>query len=136
MKKCERELFLNILKIREKNNDRWISEIYTLGMLNFWKWDKARAFEIYENATVTAEKLDAIVNSFTDNEIESYREEARRALKEYAGRHPPRHGFWYGVWQSMVAALAYSVLLLIVYHLLRAGNLDLFTLLGFKTALP
>ena len=95
----ERDIFKNIiLHSNDGNDDRKLEEIVALGIMHFWKWDRALDREDRNGGKpVPPDELGRISDDWTPKQVASYRKEARETLEDYAKRHPPRYGFWYGV---------------------------------------
>ena len=131
----EREMFRSIVQHgNDGNDDRKVEEIVALGIMHLWKWDRVTDREGRAGgAPISAEEFGRMCDDLTAKQVASYRKEARETLADFAVRHPPRYGFWYGVGQGFIAAFLYSVFLIVMYYVLKHSNLDLFTLLGIKT---
>ena len=116
----EREIFQNIVQHgSDGNDDRKVEEIVALGIMHFWKWDRIADREHRQGAFLSADEVGRMCDNLTPTQVAFYRKEARETLADYANRHPPRYGFWYGVGQGMVAALLYSVFLVVIYYVLK-----------------
>lgn len=112
-----------------RNNPRSLEHILTLGLCAFYKCDKAYHWMQQNNAAeIAPNAYFDIANNFTHRELDDYRRTARDALEDYrnAGR-----GWWYGFSQSLAAAFAYSVLLVLAALIIKVLGSDLATVVNF-----
>ena len=103
-----------------------LTELATLGLLVSAKWDLARSGPLGTPDATTEQA--ARFDQFSVHRTAELREQARTALKLYAASLPKpasKDGFWRGVWQGILAAFFYSILLAaayIVIYLLKGGD--------------
>ena len=137
----ERSCYNRIVELeRSRNGDAVTEEMLTFGQLHFDKWDRAEKWE-KENPSqnIDLETVQTFYEQCTEREVNKYRADARDTLQDYAIRYHQKQksrNFRSGVYQGIVAAFLYSLLLYVAYQLLRVGNIDIFTLLGLKSTSP
>ncbi len=124
----EREAFTHLFVGAERMRPiEFLRELTFLGLVNFYKWDRALAWEEdHEGETIAAEELARI--QFTDQDMHDYEAKVRETLQDYVESVRPTRGFFYGVWQSVVGSFVYSVgvaiLLMVAYFLLKSRDID------------
>ena len=127
----ERDCVLHLIRVRS-NRRLGLQETLALGLLVARKWDRAG------NSVTEPSARDAIEHdNFTPDEIDEFRSNASRTLIEYAASLPSPNcsvsqpSWWRGVWQSLTAALLYSVILVIIGFSVKLFGSDLITVLRF-----
>ncbi len=124
----EREAFTHLFgRAAPMRPIEFLRELTVLGLVNFYKWDRAHAWEEdHGGETIAAEELAKI--QFTDQEMYDYEATVRATLQDYVESVRPTRGFFYGVWQSVVGSFVYSVgvavLLVVAYFLLKSRDID------------
>lgn len=132
----EREIFNRLFPSRGPIDPiEFLRETAVLGLVNYYKWDRAHTWEDdHGGETIAAEELAKI--NFTDQEMYDYEATVRATLQGYVEGVRPTRGFFYGVWQSVLGSFVYSVgvsvLLVTGYVALKARDIDLIEIfLGF-----
>ena len=94
-----------------------------LGLVVASKWDQADTRHDGEATPAQATQFD----TFTDAQTREFNERAAAMLAEYAASIASRRrpSFWLPVLQSLVAALIYSVFVVIMFLLVKFGGRDL-----------
>ena len=120
----ERDCVLHLLRVRSHRH-LGLQDTIALGLLVARKWDRAG------NSVPEPTAQDAIKqDSFTSDELDDFRSNASRTLTEYVASLP-RPSWWYGVLQSLAAALLYSVVLVVIGFSVKLFGSDLMTILRF-----
>lgn len=124
----ERETFNRLFTARAPIDPiEFLRELTVLGIVNYYKWDRAHTWEQdHGGETIAAEELAKI--NFTDQEMYDYEATVRATLQGYVEGARPTRGFFYGVWQSVVGSFVYSVgvavLLVVSYFLFKSRDID------------
>ena len=125
-------LFTQRVPMRPMN---FLRELTVLGLVNYYKWDRAIAWEEdHRDQIIPAEELVNV--RFTDQDIHDYEAIVSSTLQDYVDSMRPARSFFYGVWQSVLGSFVYSVgvsvLLVIGYFGLKWRDIDLIEIiLGF-----
>jgi hypothetical protein len=132
----EREIFdrLFLRRKRIRINDL-AREVMVLVLATFYKYDEVLLREKGRGITLTADEIASIqVSEHRLTELEDIVEEA---LRRHVDQRRPAPAFRHGVWQNIVAAFLYSLLLAIVAFTLAFSNFDPLKLIGIEIkALP
>ena len=104
-------------------------EIMVIGLFTYYKWDQASVWE-YQNGgkTIPADELERF--QLSEKRLNEIQETIKRDLKSYVENNRPLHqtietvvtqtlheqerkkpspSFWYGVWQGLVSAFIYTI---------------------------
>ena len=134
----EREIFAGLI---EQQGEPDTVVLLTLGLFHYHKWDRIVDRERQNDGKpLTVEQQYGIGDEFSPEDVRRYRQISNRTIKDLQqqallddldsafGRH--REIWWRGFGQSFAAALAYSVLLLILYIVVRWLGSDLAMIVG------
>ncbi|MCY4395265.1 MAG: hypothetical protein OXC10_09030 [Rhodospirillaceae bacterium] len=134
----EREIFAGLI---EQQGEPDTAVLLTLGLFHYHKWDRIVDWERQNDGKpLTVEQQYRIGNEFSPEDVRRYRQISNRTIKDLQQqallddldsafeRH--RENWWRGFGQSFAAALAYSVLLLILYIVVRWLGSDLAMIVG------
>ena len=137
----EREIFANL--IAQKGEPDTVA-LLTLGLFHYHKWDRIVDRERENNGRhLPVEQQHRIGDEFSPEDVRRYNQIAGRTIRELQKQAllddldstlaKRRENWWRGFGQSLAAALAYSVLLLILYFVVRWLGSDLATVFGLTT---
>lgn len=93
-----------------------------------------------ESRGPTSSELEQYVQTWTDSQMESARSRAERVLAEFAYtiaqneepkilRRALKGRFWQGVFQSVIGAILYTLILIVIAIILQYSGVDLFNIL-------
>lgn len=133
----EKDVIDNLILASRNNSRLRLQETVVLGLLASKKWDRALSGKAL-NHQVTAQELSQADN-FTDDDIQGFRAAAQTILLEYTITLPkpqvterPSRTWSDSGWsiaEGLVAALLYSLLLAIVFFILKFNDADFITIL-------
>ncbi len=128
----EREIFANLI---EQRGEPDTAALLTLGLFHYHRWDRIRDREARDGAPLSVAQQHEIGDGFSPEDVRLYRQIAGKAIRDVEERAllddldstftAHRESWWRGFGQSLAAALAYSVLLLILYFVVRWLGSDL-----------
>lgn len=112
----------------------FIREIMVMGLVTFYKYDEV-LFEEKRGNKLSADDILSI--QISDHRFTEIEETVQSALQRHVDQLRPATAFWFGVWQNMVAAFLYSLLLALIAFTLAYSSVDPLKLMGIEIrALP
>ena len=134
----EREIFADLIA-QEGEPDT--ESLLTLGLFHYHKWDRIADREKQNNGiALSAEQQHKIGDEFSPEDVRRYQQIATGTIEDLqqqallddldatVARH--RDNWWRGFGQSFAAALAYSILLLVLFFVVRWLGSDLAAIFG------
>lgn len=99
-----------------------LRSLVALGLTVAREWDRAER----NHSSPSAEQV-ARFDDFTDAEAAEFLSRASGMLRDYAGSIPQQQprSFWLPVWQGVLSAFVYSVMVVVAAVLTRLGGHDL-----------
>lgn len=127
----ERE-FVEAYVLASDDRTTLLRQAAAIGLLVVSKWDRADAAHNGEVSLTDA----APYGNCTDREASGFTSEANALIRDYVSgmaiaSTPPktRAEWWWEVWQGVVAAFCYSLLLILLAVVVRLGGHDLIDIL-------
>ena len=128
----EREIFNRIFLGRDGNiqSNELIREIMVLGLTTFYKYDEVLLREKGRGEPLKADEIASI--QLSEHRFKELERKVAEGLRRHVDDVRPAPTFWYGVWQNIVAAFLYSLLVALVAFTLIFNNGDLWELFGIE----
>ncbi len=134
----EREIFADLI---EQKGEPDTAVLLTLGLFHYHKWDRIVDRERQNDGRpLTVEQQYKTGDEFSPEDVRRYRQISNRTIKDLQQQallddldstfEQHRESWWRGFSQSLAAALAYSILLLILYFVVRWLGSDLAMIVG------
>ncbi|MDE0255922.1 MAG: hypothetical protein OYG32_14105 [Rhodospirillaceae bacterium] len=134
----EREIFAELI---EQKGEPGTVALLTLGLFHYHKWDRIVDWERQNDGQLLpVAQQHRIGDEFSPEDVRRYKQIANRTIRDLqqqalldnldatVARH--RDTWWRGFGQSFAAALAYSILLLVLFFVVRWLGSDLAAIFG------
>jgi len=114
------------MRARMRENEIQYTELaLLLGIKRLNAWDRVVTEATRTRGELSSlNKLQEIVDGFTDKEEAEFRDFVEGSLRRYAAKNPQWASWWRGFWQSVAASAAWSVFLLAAYLIVRYVGSD------------
>lgn len=120
---------------RESRNAReGLERLLALGLCSFYKWDRIFHDEERNGGPVDQMQHLRYAEGFTNRELDDYRRQASRAIDDYVRdqlRDLYPNSWWYGFFQGIASAFAYSLILVLIALIVKLIGSDLLTVARF-----
>ena len=121
----ELQVFDGAVRLKEAGREvEFTEQILLLGLLHYYKSDRALSQRRVRGVTPTYGELQAFIDAYTDQQLHDFRDMAIQSLDRCVEQRLVKASFWPSVRASTVGCLCYSLLLLAALAIVHFFGVD------------